>query len=286
MQLVLNQVQKRYGNTLGVDTVNLQLTPGVYGLLGVNGAGKSTLMRMMCTILAPTSGTITLDGQDIFAMGAEYRRLLGYLPQDFGFYPDLRVWDYLMYIAAIKGLRPMVAKTRATQFIEQVGLADQSGTKMRHLSGGMRRRVGIAQALLNEPSILILDEPTAGLDPNERVRFRSLIAALSTERLIMVSTHVVSDIEYVAHKLLLMNHGVLIAQGRASDLIASIGSCVWQVSVTPKELSHYQQRFVVAHVRQQGELAELRIIAPEQPTPSATPVPATLEDVCLVYFKE
>ena len=191
MQLCMNNISKRFGDFAAVEGVTLTMTSGVYGLLGVNGAGKTTLMRMLCTLLAPSAGTITYDGRDIFAMDADYRDLLGYLPQEFGFYPDFSVRDYLRYIATLKGVRPVVARDRVKRLIHQVGLEKVATRKMKRLSGGMKRRAGIAQAMLNDPHILILDEPTAGLDPNgahplpqshQRALRRSAGAALDAHR--------------------------------------------------------------------------------------------------------
>ena len=174
MEFRFENVSKIFGEVHAVDHVTYTMGKGVYGLLGLNGAGKTTLMRMLCTVMSPTEGIITWNGNDIFKMGEKYRGKLGYLPQDFGYYPDLTVYDYLMYIASIKGLRPIAAKSRGSELLEQVGLKKYKKRKMKTLSGGMLRRVGIAQAMLNDPQILVLDEPTAGLDPNERIRFRNL----------------------------------------------------------------------------------------------------------------
>ena len=195
MEVKFNDLTKKFGNFTAVDHLTMTMTNGVYGLLGVNGAGKTTMMRMLCTLLKPTSGSITCNGKDIFEMDSEYRNLLGYLPQDFGFYPEFTVQDYLMYIASLKGVHPAVAKKRVKELISKVGLSKVANRKMKKLSGGMKRRAGIAQAMLNNPAILVLDEPTAGLDPNERIRFRNLISELSEERLVLLSTHIVSDIE-------------------------------------------------------------------------------------------
>lgn len=210
MKLELDGLTKEFGDFTAVNHIDLTMTNGVYGLLGVNGAGKTTLMRMLCTLLKPTSGTIYCNGKDIFSMDSEYRKLLGYLPQEFGFYPEFTVEDYLLYIAALKGIRPVVAKKRVKELIAKVGLSKVANKKMKKLSGGMKRRAGIAQAMLNNPKILILDEPTAGLDPNERIRFRNLISELSEDRLVLLSTHIVSDIEYIANEILLMKDGKLI----------------------------------------------------------------------------
>ena len=192
MKLEFDDLTKEFGDFTAVNHINLTMTNGVYGLLGVNGAGKTTLMRMLCTLLKPTSGTICCNGKDIFNMDSEYRKLLGYLPQDFGFYPEFTVEDYLLYIAALKGIRPVVAKKRVKELISKVGLSKAAHKKMKKLSGGMKRRAGIAQAMLNNPKILILDEPTAGLDPNERIRFRNLISELSEDRLVLLSTQISS----------------------------------------------------------------------------------------------
>ena len=214
MELSLNRLTKQYDTLTAVKDLNLTMTSGVYGLLGVNGAGKTTLMRMICTLIRPSQGNITCDGKDIFEMEGDYRRQLGYLPQDFGYYPDLTVSDYMMYIASIKGLRPAFANSRTNSLLEQVGMKKASKMKMRKLSGGMLRRVGIAQAMLNDPKILILDEPTAGLDPNERIRFRNLISELADDRLVLLSTHIVSDVEFIANPPLEKKYGRVRFPGR------------------------------------------------------------------------
>ena len=222
MELKINKLTKQFDDFTAVNDLNVTMTNGVYGLLGVNGAGKTTFMRILCTLLQPTSGQILCNGKDIFQMGADYRKLLGYLPQEFGFYPEFTVKDYLLYIAALKGIRPAVAKKRVKNLIAKVGLSKVENQKMKKLSGGMKRRAGIAQAMLNDPKILILDEPTAGLDPNERIRFRNLISELSQERLVLLSTHIVSDVEYIANEIWLMKEGKLLHQGTAEDLIHSM----------------------------------------------------------------
>lgn len=281
---MLNHVSKAYGHQRGVDDLSYTFTHGVYGLLGANGAGKSTLMRLICALSKPTSGSITFDGQDVITLGGAYRQILGYLPQTFGFYPDLTVHAYLSYIATLKGLRPIVAKDRIGSLLNGVGLTDQAKTKMRHLSGGMVRRVGIAQALLNDPKVLILDEPTAGLDPNERVRFRGLISQLATDRIIVISTHIVADVDYLAHQLLLMQHGRLLDHGSTDTLISRMGEVVWEVRIPVNQVEHYRETALVSHIRVEGDRAFLRIIADRQPHRVAVPVAATLEDVCLYTF--
>lgn len=211
MELMIDRVSKQYKNKIAVDRINLTLKKGIYGLLGANGAGKTTLMRMICGILTPTSGTITYDGLDVSE--EEYRAILGYLPQDFGYYPNFSGKDFLLYMAALKGLSKASAKKQVDELLELVSLTDVAKKKIKTYSGGMKQRLGIAQALLNNPQILILDEPTAGLDPKERVRFRNLIAELGKDNIVILSTHIVSDIDRIADRILMMNNGKLIFDG-------------------------------------------------------------------------
>jgi ABC-2 type transport system ATP-binding protein len=216
MKLTVDRITKQYKNKIAVDRMSFELTQGVTGLLGANGAGKTTLMRMMCGILNPTSGEINADG---IAVNTEnYRALLGYLPQDFGYYPEFTAREFLEYMAALKGLEKKEAKAKTTELLELVGLSDVAKKKMKTFSGGMKQRVGIAQALLNDPAILILDEPTAGLDPKERVRFRELIEELGKKSIVLLSTHIVSDIEHIADKIIMMKDGSLIWQGKQTDV--------------------------------------------------------------------
>lgn len=286
MELKISNLTKSYGELAAVNHVSYTLNEGVYGLLGVNGAGKTTLMRMLCTLLKPTDGSITWNEKDVFQMGGEYRKLIGYLPQDFGYYPDFTVYDYLMYIAAIKGIRPVAAKKRAKLLLKQVGLEKAENMKMKKLSGGMKRRAGIAQAMLNNPSILILDEPTAGLDPNERIRFRNLISELSEERLVLLSTHIVSDIEYIANEILLMKDGEIRMEGTAEKLISSMQEQVWSVSVPKEDVGSYMKAYKVANVKNVQNGVELRILSARKPADHAVLETAVLEDVFLYYFGE
>ncbi|MDO5136032.1 MAG: ABC transporter ATP-binding protein [Eubacteriales bacterium] len=284
MELKISNLVKDFQDITALDHVSYTLTNGVYGLLGVNGAGKTTLLRVLCTLLKPTSGMVTWDGTDIFSMGGKYRRLLGYLPQDFGYYPDFTVKDYLLYIASIKGLRPTVAKKRTERLLSQVGLSEVKNKKMKKLSGGMKRRAGIAQAMLNDPQILILDEPTAGLDPNERIRFRNLISELSEKRLVLLSTHIVSDIEYIANEILLMSSGRIAASGTADHLIRSIEDHVWKVTVPKSMVDSCLRQYKVSNVKSVQNGAEIRLLSKNQPTEDARPETASLEDVFLHYF--
>ena len=216
MKLTVDRITKQYKNKIAVDRLSFELTEGVTGLLGANGAGKTTLMRMMSGILTPTGGEISADGIPVQA--ESYRALLGYLPQDFGYYPEFTAKEFLEYFAALKGIERKRAKEKTKELLELVGLSDVAGKKIKTFSGGMKQRAGIAQALLNDPKILILDEPTAGLDPKERVRFRTLIEELGKNSIVLLSTHIVSDIEHIADRIIMMKDGALVWQGRQSDV--------------------------------------------------------------------
>lgn len=286
MELQFRDVTKDYGDVHAVDYVTYDMRKGVYGLLGVNGAGKTTLMRMLCTAIKPTDGVILWDGKDIFSLGASYRGILGYLPQNYGFYPDLSVYDYMMYIASIKGLRPTTAKKRTVKLLEQVGLSKKRKSKMRTLSGGMLRRVGIAQAMLNDPKILVLDEPTAGLDPNERIRFRNLISELSEDRLVLLSTHIVSDVEYIANEIILMKEGKFFYTGTSENIISNMDMSVWHCTIPKGELNHYLKNYLIGNVRTVSDGIELRVLSKEPPTLNAIQMEASLEDAFLLHFGE
>lgn len=220
MELIIDRVSKQYKNKIAVDRISVKLQRGVYGLLGTNGAGKTTLMRMICGILKPTSGTISFDGIDVSE--ENYRSVLGYLPQDFGYYPEFTGMDFLLYMAALKGMGKAQAKRKTEELLELVSLQDVAKKKIKTYSGGMKQRLGIAQALLNQPKLLVLDEPTAGLDPKERVRFRNLIADLGKENIVLLSTHIVSDIEQIAERILMMKDGQLIYQDKWDDSNGSL----------------------------------------------------------------
>ena len=286
MKLEFKNVTKQYGEVNAVDRVKCVREKGVYGLLGVNGAGKTTLMRMLCTIIQPSEGQILWNGEDIWEMGENYRAILGYLPQDFGYYPDLSVYDYMMYISSIKGLKEEFAGKKIKQLLTQVGMEKFSKRKMKNLSGGMVRRVGIAQAMLNNPEILVLDEPTAGLDPNERIRFRNLISELAEDRLVLLSTHIVSDIEYIANGIVLMKDGQFCYTGTAENLLTSMEESVWLCQVPRDKVNSYRKKYLVGNIKTTEDGAELRIISGEKPTDNAIPVEKNLEDAFLLYFGE
>ena len=265
MELKVNNLTKKFEQFTAVNQMTFTMNNGVYGLLGVNGAGKTTLMRMLCTLLKPSQGNITWNGMDIFEMGGEYRKLLGYLPQDFGFYPEFTVKDYLLYITTIKGMKSSIAKKRVKELIAQVGLEKVANKKMKKLSGGMKRRAGIAQAMLNNPQILILDEPTAGLDPNERIRFRNLISELSEDRIVLLSTHIVSDIEYIANEILLMKEGQLLQRGTVEELVSTMDEKVWSCYVEKEQVSEVMKIYKVANMKAESKGAQVRIISSQKP---------------------
>ena len=230
MELIFDQVTKQYKNKIAVDRVSLSLKQGVYGLLGANGAGKTTLMRMMCGVLRADSGEIFYNG--IKVEEERYRDILGYLPQEFGYYPEFTAMDFLMYLSSLKGIPKKQAKEKARELLELVGLTQVEKKRIKTFSGGMKQRIGIAQALLNNPQVLVLDEPTAGLDPKERVKFRNLISSLGKDRIVLLSTHIVSDIEHIADIILLMKDGNIIHKGSLEEIITVINGKVWECTVS------------------------------------------------------
>lgn len=284
MTLSIDRLTKQFGAKIALDRFSLDIKTGVYGLLGANGAGKTTFMRLICGILNPTSGEIKLDGVDTYSMGEQYRSMLGYLPQDFGYYPDFTALDYLLYIASLKGLSDSDAKFKTAELLELVSLTEVQNKKIKTFSGGMKQRLGIAQAMLNDPKILILDEPTAGLDPKERVRFRNLISSFAKNKIVILSTHIVSDVEYIADEILLVKDGQLLSQGTVDELIQSIKGCVWECVVPNDEVEGYVKTHCVANLKSEGDQTILRIVQKEKPIQTATNTAETLEDLYLFYF--
>ncbi len=282
-ELQTQHLTRRYGHFTAVQEVNLTLGCGVYGLLGANGAGKTTLMRMLCGILTPTGGTVRWGGADIAALGEDYRALLGYLPQDFGCYPDFTGEEFLRYIAALKGLTRAETARRTPDLLAQVGLAEAARKKLRTYSGGMRQRLGIAQAMLNDPRVLILDEPTAGLDPRERVRFRNLLADYAKGRTVLLSTHIVSDVEAIADEILLMKAGRLVHQGTVAQLCQTARGKVWVLRTDAATAARLEGIYTVANLHHTGEGVELRLITADPPAGAVAAAP-TLEDVYLWHF--
>ena len=286
MELRLDRLTKQYKQKLAVDRVDMELKCGVYGLLGANGAGKTTLMRMICDIQTPTSGEIFYNGQNIKKMGEEYRNVLGYLPQNFGYYPEFTAYKFLLYIASLKGLGKKQARLRALELLDMVGLCNERERKIKTLSGGMKQRLGIAQAMLNEPELLILDEPTAGLDPKERVRFRNLISSFSRNKIVLLSTHIVPDVEYIADEILVMKDGKFLHRGAPEVITREARGLVWECRVDSKDAVRYVEKYNVGNLKNAGKETVLRIISDTRPMEGAAEAEPTLEDLYLYYFSE
>lgn len=286
MHLQLQNLSKQYGTKWAVNHVNADLAPGVYGLLGANGAGKTTLMRMICGVLKPTSGYIRLNGKTIEELGEKYYSQLGYMPQDFGFYPDFTAREFMLYMAAVKGLDPQTAKYRTDQLLYTVNLHKVANKKIKSFSGGMKQRLGIAQAELNDPSILILDEPTAGLDPKERVRFRNLISNFAKEKIVILSTHIVSDVSYIADSILMMKNGQFLLSAPMETVTDVIKGKVWEFLIDQRKVAEYSQQFSVVNLHHENNKVRLRIISDRAPTAEAINVEPSLEDLFLYHFGE
>lgn len=287
MELSLENLTKRFAEKPAVHDVSATLCPGVYGLLGANGAGKTTLMRMVCDVLKPSAGRIAFDGADIARMGDEYRAMLGYLPQDFGYYPDFTAMDFMLYMAALKGLDRRAAKLRCSELLEEVGLAAHAKAKVRTFSGGMKQRLGIAQAVINDPAVLVLDEPTAGLDPKERVRFRNLISGFSQDKIVLLSTHIVSDVEYIADDILVMKAGRFVLRGRPDAVVSSVAGKVWECRVSARQADELSASACVCNVHYASDGgAVVRVAADEAPVAGAVSVEPTLEDLYLYTFRD
>lgn len=286
MELKTIGLTKKFGSKTAINDLNITLSNGVYGLLGANGAGKTTLMRLLCNIQNPTSGKILLNGKNIVGFGEKYRSLLGYLPQHFGYYPDFTAHDFLLYVAALKGLGEKAARKKSKELLEAVGLSAESKHKIKTLSGGMKQRLGIAQATLNDPRILILDEPTAGLDPKERVRFRNLISAFSKDRIVILSTHIVSDVEFIAEEIIMMKSGQIVHFGKPQEITSEIDGQVWECLVPTSYAEKYAASYNTSNLRNTSDnQTVLRIIADRPPMETAVRVQPNLEDLYLFYFK-
>ena len=286
MRLTLERLSKQFKNRIAVENVNAELTEGIYGFLGANGAGKTTLMQMICGIVAPTSGEVKLNGKNVTEMGEQFRDLLGYLPQEFGYTPGFTAEDFLLYIASVKGLDPRYARRRTRELMKLVSLEGDMKRKIRTFSGGMKRRLGIAQALLNDPKILIMDEPTAGLDPKERAYFRNVISEMAQDKIIIISTHIVSDIEYISDQVIIMKKGRFILQGTTEELTAEAEGMVWSCRVPVREWAAFEISHTVANSRNLGERVEARVISPERPCADAEEAEPTLEDLYLKCFSD
>lgn len=289
MELTLEHVSKQFkerkNRKTAVDDISLQLGPGVWGLLGANGSGKTTLMRMICGIMKPTCGRICYDGVSIDDLGDAYRDVIGYLPQEFGFYPEFTVQQYLEYIAALKGLPDKQARLKIDELLTRLSLEEVRRKRITRLSGGMKRRVGIGQALLNDPSFLVLDEPTSGLDPGERVRFRNLLSEFAHDRIVLISTHIVSDIEYIATRNAIMKNGSILQTGSTQELVVQMEGKVFEAAINPHDLSRWEQKVQVVNVRNEADgSVSLRYLGNPDDIPQARPQEPRLEDLYLELF--
>lgn len=297
MEITLEHVSKHFNDKKSitdtkkikkaVNDVSLHLTPGVWGLLGANGSGKTTLMRMICGIMKPTDGRILYDGMDISRLGDSYREVIGYLPQEFGFYPEFTVQQYLEYVAALKGLPDRQAKQKIDELLVRLSLEDVRKKRITKLSGGMKRRVGIAQALLNNPEFLVLDEPTSGLDPGERVRFRNLLSEFAHDRIVLISTHIVSDVEYIAAQNAIMKNGQILQTGTTQELVKQMHGKVYESVILPQELTMWEKKVHVVNLRNESDgRVSLRYIGTKEDVPNTTPAEAHLEDLYLHLFPQ
>ncbi|BAH07073.1 hypothetical protein CKR_2022 [Clostridium kluyveri NBRC 12016] len=287
MELEICNLTKQYKDKIAVNNVSLNISPGVWGLLGANGARKTTLIRMIAGIMVPTSGKILYDGIEIGVLKGAYRDILGYLPQDFGFYPEFTVMDYLKYIAALKGLTKYDTKEKIDELLQILTLTEVRKKKISKLSGGMKRRVGIAQALLNDPEVLILDEPTSGLDPGERVKFRKLISEFAQDRIVLISTHIVSDVEYIATCNAIMKDGEIISTGTTEELVKTVEGKVWESIISPRQLTHYEKIARIVNVlnEEDGNLS-IRYLSNTPDVPNSKHAIPRLEDLYLWLFPE
>ena len=286
MELTLQNITKKYERVLVLNDISLTLKPGIYGLLGANGAGKTTLFRIICRLMEPTHGSIKFNGKNVNQQAEAYRTNLGFLPQDFSYYPDFTGMRFMLYIAALKGLNNTVAKKRSLELLKQVGLEEMKDIKIRKYSGGMKQRLGIAQAMLNNPQILILDEPTVGLDPKERVKFRKLISSFANNKIVILSTHIVADVEYIADEIIVLKKGMILNKGTTDILLKEIQNHVWDCFVNMDQINLFEDKFIVSNRKYTENGAVLRIVSTNQPALNAKKVEPSLEDLYLYYFRE
>jgi ABC-2 type transport system ATP-binding protein len=284
MQLHMEGIYKSFQDKEVLKGISVRMENGVYGLLGPNGAGKTTMIRILADILQPSKGQVFINGQDKNTCGDEYRAKIGYLPQDMSFYPDFSGWDYLQYVAALKGIPAAEAKMRIVELTNSVGLTRDLRRRCIHYSGGMKRRLGIAQALLNDPQILILDEPTAGLDPQERIKFRNIISAFSKDRIVLLSTHIVSDVDSIAKEIMMMEYGIIRKPQTGEAYTRQITNYVWTFQIPVSELVEYQNNAVISNVIPRGNAMEVRVIDEQKPNGDAVQAAPNLEDAYLYIF--
>ncbi|MDE6686228.1 MAG: ABC transporter ATP-binding protein [Lachnospiraceae bacterium] len=284
MELTVCNLTKDFGGKRAVDNVSFRLSYGVYGLLGPNGAGKTTLMKMLVDILTPSSGEVCLNGVNIHELGASYRDKLGYMPQEIGVYKNFSARKFLKYIAALKGITGKAADEKIEELLDLVGLRDVGRKKLGGFSGGMLRRIGIAQTLLNDPEILILDEPTAGLDPQERIRFRNIISELSENRIVVLSTHIISDMEFIAGEVIIMRNGGVLKVDTTDQLLQEVEGKVWSATVSRSMFHEVKSQYTIGNIIQKSDGVEMRIIGDKKPDFPCEPIKPILEDVFSYYF--
>lgn len=284
--LAVNNVSKSYGKFSVLKDINIEFKNGVYGLLSPNGAGKTTLIKMLTTLLFPDEGEILYDGIDIFSMGDDYRDILGYLPQEFGYYKNYSPRRFLHYLSALKGIDKKRSKDKINELLELVGLENVADKKMKKFSGGMIQRVGIAQAMLNNPKILILDEPTAGLDPKERVRFRNLLAELSRERIVILSTHIVSDIESIANEIVMIKEGKILYKDTLKNICKILDGMVYETKIDFDQVSNFRRQYFSLSEKQEDEKMKIRFISEDNLNDSWNSVNPNIEDVFLYVYKD
>ncbi|MDE3838833.1 multidrug ABC transporter ATP-binding protein [Bacillus methanolicus] len=284
--LTVQNVTKNYGKFVALKDINLEFHHGVYGLLAPNGAGKTTLIKMLTTLLFPTSGTILYEGMDIIKLDEKYREILGYLPQEFGYYKNYSPTSYLLYLAALKGMDRKVALDRVQEMLKLVGLEHVANKKMKKFSGGMIQRVGIAQAMLNDPKILILDEPTAGLDPKERVRFRNLISDLARDRIVILSTHIVSDVESIANEIVMIKDKKVLYKDTVSNICKKIEGFVYETEVEFHDAATFRKNYLSLSEKQENGKMHVRFLTKDAAKPEWRPVHPNLEDVFLYVYQD
>ena len=286
MELTLSKLDKNFGKKKAVHNVSLKLNPGIHGLLGANGAGKTTLMRILCGILKPTDGEIQFNGQNIYKLGERYLEILGYLPQDFGYYPNFTGIEYLEYIGAAKGLSRAYTLSRANELLEVFQLSEMKKKKLKTYSGGMVQRIGIIQSLLNKPKILVLDEPSAGLDPKQRLILKNYLSQISRECIVILSTHITSDIESIANNIIMMKDGRVICEGDEESLLMELKGKVWELIIDENELLRYMDKMTVISYSRKGNKIKARVISEFAPTKNAELLEPNLEDFYLYHNPE
>ena len=284
--LVVNNVSKKYGSFYALKDINLEFNNGIYALLAPNGAGKTTLIKLLTTLIFPTSGEILYKGTDIVSLDGEYRDIIGYLPQDFGYYRNYTPRKFLLYLAALKGIKKEDALGKVKEVLKIVSLENVENKKMKGFSGGMIQRVGIAQALLNDPKILILDEPTAGLDPKERVRFRNLLSDLSRDRIVIISTHIVSDIEFISNEVIMIKDHKVLYKDSIENICSTLDGMVYETSMTFEESKEFRKKYILLSEKQDGGIMKARFISQGNNDEKWVRVNPNIEDVFLYQYRD